>query len=360
MGGAERQALLLAKLLKHNYQCEITFFSLGQDDVVSSYCENLGFKTLIKTLNWSQNSLLRQIKAIIKFIIFLRKLKPDIILPYTHLPNILCNLTWRFTSAIFCCWNQRNSTSFNIYLLWEKFAVKNSSVILTNSANVRDKLMNENLFASKKIYYIRNGIDISSYIFDDLIWQTNLRENSLKICMIANLHDNKDHFTLLKSWKRIIDQVGNLDIQLLLAGRKGSTYNSLNRYIFVNQMVDSVVFLGSVKNIEILLSQVDICVFSSVHVHDSAPNGILECMAAGLPVVASNIKEIKEIFDNKEFNLFFNTGDDADLAEKLLIMIKDERLRSESGVYNKKLIERYYLPDILLENMVKIILKYSK
>ena len=39
----------------------------------------------------------------------LRRARPDVILPYTMRPNVLCGVLRRLAGARFCVWNQRDA-----------------------------------------------------------------------------------------------------------------------------------------------------------------------------------------------------------------------------------------------------------
>ena len=53
--------------------------------------------------------IVRDFIEVVRFSRRIREAAPDVLLPYTWFPNVLCGLVWRFTGARVCVWNQRDS-----------------------------------------------------------------------------------------------------------------------------------------------------------------------------------------------------------------------------------------------------------
>src|SRR5215203_7381277 len=108
--------------------------------------------------------------------------------------------------------------------------------------------------------------------------------------MVADLHSNKDHATLLRAWRKI---VMTCNAVLVLAGRHDDAYESLVVLSYELGIERNVRFAGHVSDVPGLLSAVDIGVFSSLS--EGCPNGVLECMAAGLAVAGTDIEGLREV-----------------------------------------------------------------
>ena len=97
---------------------------------------------------------------------------------------------------------------------------------------------------------------------------------------------------------------------------------------------NSVFFLGQVKDISGLLSACDIGILSTPN--EGLPNVVLEYMAAGLPVVVSNIPGNREALGENVDEQFYIHGDPESLAAKLKAMITKPELRQKMGDRNKR------------------------
>jgi glycosyltransferase involved in cell wall biosynthesis len=102
----------------------------------------------------------------------------------------------------------------------------------------------------------------------------------------------------------------------------------------------SVRFLGHVTDISSLLGAVDLGIFSSQL--EGCPNGVLECMAAGLPVVATDIPGIREALGNESESTLSPPGDYEAMASKISQLIIDAALRQRYGLINRERVERLF------------------
>lgn len=111
LGGAERQALLLASYLHEQMGAKVMVLGLGPPNRVSELCGNMNLAWQSAPFGFSGN-LLRDTVQLTRFTLLLRRLSPDILMPYTWFPNVLCGVVWRATGASCCIWNQRDSGYF--------------------------------------------------------------------------------------------------------------------------------------------------------------------------------------------------------------------------------------------------------
>lgn len=100
--------------------------------------------------------------------------------------------------------------------------------------------------------------------------------------------------------------------------------------------------------------QADICVIPSLW--DNSPNTVYEAMAAGKPIVASKVGGIPELV-TPETGILVTPGDPVDLADAILRLCQNEKLRSEMG---KKAQQRIREKADLTENVDQRIKVYRK
>jgi glycosyltransferase involved in cell wall biosynthesis len=81
------------------------------------------------------------------------------------------------------------------------------------------------------------------------------------------------------------------------------------------------------------------------------PNVLLECMAAGLPVVASRVASIPEVVTHRRNGLLVTPGDATDLAGRLLELVADERLRRRLGEAARSAMETGHGWDAVAKRM---------
>jgi glycosyltransferase involved in cell wall biosynthesis len=338
VGGAETQALILAEFLQEK----------GYVVWVGAFGDELGEGLLrfkekgIATIHWDfQEKLVlnpeptlkgRGLKwrSIIYLILKVRKLKVDVIFPFTYPPNLIFCSYFHWMGAKKCFWNQRdmgiNFSNKNL----EVEAINRATGIISNGNSGKTFLQK---FTKRPISIIHNGIDCKDYN----IQAAFKKDSIIRIVKVGNLHGNKDHLTVLRAWKKVLDSLGGKQqVELLFAGKFLNTYEEIRGFIDHNDLNQSVKLLGEVSNIPLLLSTCDIAVFSSKA--EGLPNGILEPMAARLPVVATQIEGSMEAL-GKDYPFLFDGNSIDDLVEYLLKLIRNQELRQQIGNGNQERVE---------------------
>jgi glycosyltransferase involved in cell wall biosynthesis len=89
-----------------------------------------------------------------------------------------------------------------------------------------------------------------------------------------------------------------------------------------------------------LLAAVDVGVFSSRT--EGCPNGVLECMAAGLAVAGTDIPGIREALGPEGLPFLAPPGDEERLAEAILDLAESPALRARAGAANRERIRREF------------------
>ncbi|RUS42611.1 glycosyltransferase family 4 protein [Cohnella sp. AR92] len=149
----------------------------------------------------------------------------------------------------------------------------------------------------------------------------------LRLVNVARLtHRKKGQDVLIRAVKRCADQGLNVTCDLI-----GGAYEyDKGSPLYLNELVRElglegrVRFLGNRYDVERLLPQYDAFVLPSRF--EGLGLVLLEAMAAGLPVVASNIDGPAELIENGKNGLLFPNEDDAALAEMICDLARNERL----------------------------------
>lgn len=329
VGGAETQALYLAEGLKRlGYKITISAFGSRDEGGISRF-----IKLKLSTCFWGFNEKLilenpKKIKLriikilkLLELIYKVRKLKVDIIVPFTYPPNVIFCSYWKLMNVKKCLWNQRDAgISFEFNSLEQK-ALSDCSEIVSNSLRGLHFLKR---ITDRHIHIIHNGVKVPPLNASSC----NL-DGKFQVVMIANLHRYKDHLTLLKAWK--IFMKDNHNAKLLLAGNKGDSYSELLAYAKKENLDFSIEFLGQVDSIPKLLYTCHLGVFSSID--EGLPNGILECMASGLPIIATDIEGAREALGN-DYQWLVPIQDEFKMAKMIGLFYQDKFLRDHVASNN--------------------------
>lgn len=179
----------------------------------------------------------------------------------------------------------------------------------------------------KRLFTVYSGVDKSRYFKKekDLVFKKslNLKENDFVISLIGN-------FSIDKGQKIFIDALSILrkkgfSFRALFAGKNTDSIE-LKKMFYNGPGEEKAVFLGLRDDVERLLNITDINVNAAIK-GEALSGSLREAMACGVPSVASAIAGNGEILKDGYNGFLFNTGDPVSLAEKLQVLMEDEKLR---------------------------------
>ena len=355
LGGAERQALLLAKHLREQEQALVEVWGFNTTGPVAEICEQqeIPWRVVPFPLHAER---VKQLDAMYQFTLLLQDTRPDILLPYTMLPNVVCGLVWEAAGAELCVWNQRDEGIITFDTKLDE-AVQRTPLFIANSKAGARFLCHKLNVAASKVHVIPNGVAVSSPQFDRRAWRETLEidESSFVACMVANVHANKDHATLLRAWRLVVRELER-DAVLVLAGRQYGAYQSLVELARELEIERSVRFAGQVTDVSGLLRAADIGVYSSRS--EGCPNGVLECMAAELAVVGTDIEGIRDVVGASD--LLAPPGDAERLASLIVKLANDVELRTRIGAANQERVKTLYSAERMCEATVSLLVQFSQ
>ena len=358
LGGAERQALILARHLLEHEQAEVEVWGFNKSGPVADICEEHGIRWKVVPYPFAAGSG-KRFYSLLKLAKALRDARPDVLLPYTFVPNVACGLVWKWTGAQLCVWNQRDEGLVSLTSKWERWAVKHTSYFVSNSHAGARYLIEKLNVDSRKVRVVENGVEERTSKLDGRQWRKRLEidDESFVACMVGNLHTNKDHATLLKAWRGVVTamKAGGREAVLVLAGRHDGAYASLVALSYALEIEHSVRFAGHVSDVTGLLSGADIGVFSSRS--EGCPNGVLECMAAGLAVAGTDIEGIREVVGLSGVKVLAAAGHADELARVILELANDPALCATLEADNRKRIKEKYDSRRMCEEAVSVLVE---
>ena len=202
--------------------------------------------------------------------------------------------------------------------------------IVANSAAAAQRLREEGV-AQNKIVVIPNGIDMR--LFSPPTWRRARRV----VATVANLREEKGHDVLLRAAALVRQQIPDARFRII---GDGPLRESLRVLASRLRLDDCVEFLGHREDVPALLADCDLYAFPS---HTEAfPNGLIEGMAAGLPVVASGVGGMLELVEHGQNGLLVPPGDEQALAGALLDVMRDDALANDLAMAARLTIEHRY------------------
>lgn len=189
-------------------------------------------------------------------------------------------------------------------------------------------IVKEDLHQGDNIHTVYSGIDLNKFSFQkDRIWFNKhyscLPDDQIVINTSA-LAPQKDLLTFLKTAKIITDN--NKNFKFFIFG-EGQERELLERYIQQHQLENHVFLPGFVNNITQILPNADFFLMTSQT--EGLGTSLLDSLACKIPIIATKAGGIPEVVQHEKTGLLCPIGDSQCLAQSLLKVEKDPKLRSE-------------------------------
>jgi glycosyltransferase involved in cell wall biosynthesis len=159
---------------------------------------------------------------------------------------------------------------------------------------------------------------------------TGIPEDVVLMVSVANLIPYKDYFSVLKALKALKNK-GYRFYYLILG--EGPLYEDIMLMVRRYGLGSSVRIVGNVENVDVYLKVSDIFIHSSRG--EGCSNAILEAMAAGLPIVASDTGGTREIVSS-EHAMLFQYKNHEQLAGFLAYLMDHPQHCRKMGVYSRQ------------------------
>jgi glycosyltransferase involved in cell wall biosynthesis len=172
--------------------------------------------------------------------------------------------------------------------------------------------------------------------------QTIKVDGVVKIISVGRLNKQKGLNILLESFAILVQGNTSIDFSLDIVGNGAEKSNLIKQSVMLN-ITKRINFRGWIKRINLVKSYQESDIFVSSSLDEGMPNSMLEAMACGLPIVASDIPAHREIIKSGENGLLISSQNPKELAGAIEILVKNKSLRQELGKNNVKKIKKYSL-----------------
>jgi glycosyltransferase involved in cell wall biosynthesis len=197
----------------------------------------------------------------------------------------------------------------------------------------------------KKLITIPNCIDIQKYSINEISEDLGALKNSgrLLIGCTAALRPQKDHGTLIRSMTIVTQSIPNALLVLIGDGPCRKQLEDLVQELRLDQ---NVYFAGYQSNIPAILQAFDVIALSSLY--EGLSLAALEGMAAGKPVVLTDVYGNAELIQDESFGILVTPQSPEAMAKALISLLHDDQLRKRMGTAARHLVaERYDIKTML-------------
>jgi glycosyltransferase involved in cell wall biosynthesis len=340
LGGAERHLALIAPRLKR-LGFEPSIYCISRRGVQADEVARAGVTVIGPP--WESNSpsspfvkFFRLFASCLKLMKILIADRPQIVHFFLPLAYVIgAPLAWLARSSILIM----SRRSLNLYqdqhpilARFERLLHRRMDAVLANSRAVFNQLVDLEGCDRSKVGIIYNGIDLHG-IERAAPPFNRISHPGVVLIIVANLIPYKGHSDLLEGLGTVRNQMPE-GWTLLCVGRDDGIRSGLEAQVQRLGLGGHVRFLGERTDVASLLKAADIGILCSHQ--EGFANAILEGMAAGLPIVATDVGGNSESVVHGQTGLIVPSRNPAALGQAILSLASDSVARERMGEAGRK------------------------
>ena len=213
-----------------------------------------------------------------------------------------------------------------------KFVLKRADYVLVVNQTLQEKVLELGINPDK-IYITPNAVDVEKFTPQNKELPPSVKISSDKpvLLFVGNLVFQKGVKYLLEAKKLM-----KAETELVIVG-DGPLRQDLEMKVR-DEKISDVIFTGARRDVDEIMPSADVFVLPSIS--EGFPITILEAMASGLPVVATNVGGISEVM-NEDVGIMVNPSNPGELASTLDKILENKTLMIDMGVAAREQALKY-------------------
>jgi glycosyltransferase involved in cell wall biosynthesis len=208
-----------------------------------------------------------------------------------------------------------------------------------------------------KVVYIHNAVNVRRFSPDGEVSQRlmSLKDGRKCVLYVGRVNEKKGVGDLIRAFEIVSNR--QRDCVLSVAGSGDMKYvEGLVKEVSRAGLDDRVYFLGPVPNREMpaLMRAADIIAYATRE-GEGIPRALLEGMACGKPVVATEVAGIPEAVIDGVTGFVVKPRDITTLADRLSILLADDSLRREMGLKARRHVEAEFNYDTVIPKIAALL-----
>lgn len=232
---------------------------------------------------------------------------------------------------------------------WNNFLLRQADAVHVISPHLKEYLSTIP-FPPKTVYTIINGVDVpvnlNTYDHKWIHKNYSLPQNGVVIGTTGRLEDVKGYDVLITAMATL--RRHHSQVYLILVG-DGSRRSSLQRLAEELGLAGYVIFTGYTSTIWEHLMSMDMFVCSSRS--EGVPFSVLEAMAVGLPIIATNVGGIPGIIANQHSGILIPPNNPDAMAEALQELLANPDKAAQLGQNASARIKNEFSAQYMAENV---------
>lgn len=358
--------------------------SMAEGYTVHNVCTDLGrFEELSKQgltmINIPINRKIHPInnaKSVWNLYRLMKKEQYDIVHVHTPIAALLGRIAAKlagvknviYTAHGFYFHDEMSKKQYKLFYSLEKYAARFlTDWLLLQSKEDYELAMNDKFKVPKRIIHLSNGVDIwkkfnkglvPSNDITEFYSKENINEEDFVFSFTGRLVKEKGIFELLESFKRLNIKYPHAKLILIGGLPEGERDQGSYQKLISEIKNENIRYLGFRKDIPLLMSASDVYILPSYR--EGLPRSIIEAMAMGKPVIATNIRGCREEVFDGENGYLVEKENVQELYVAMEKLITNTNLVKQFGVKSREIVEELFDEEKVLKKQIDLFGNLSK
>ena len=327
VGGAERHVTtMLPRMNPARFTPSV--ICIGEEGELFSTLRAAGIEAAALRLHKRQ-----AVRALIELVMMMRRTRPDVVVVQGYNAETLGRIAARIAGVKHTINWVHNASGLvqrgTVRRTVDRALTRWTSAYFGVAEAQRPYLVDELGHPDDKIRVIYNGVDLAQFRTSTdrgVLAEFGFAENDPVVGIVAVLRPEKDHVSLLRAARTVVDELPRA--RFLIIG-DGPTRPQLEALCTELQLTPNVHFAGSRDDVARLLPALDVFVLSSVS--ECFPISVLEAMACARPAVCTAVGGIPEMINDGETGYLVPPKDTQQLADRVVRLLRDPQTARRMG-----------------------------
>jgi glycosyltransferase involved in cell wall biosynthesis len=225
-----------------------------------------------------------------------------------------------------------------------RFLLRHIHVVVVILSTRMKAYLADHGFHALEVHHIPNGVDLQRFCLPP--GDTLTDEHAHVVVSVSGLRFAKGVDVLLQAWRLVVEQAPSLKAQLVIVG-DGRLQAQLECMAKALGIAERVEFTGVRSDIPEQLHRGKIAVLPSRA--EGMPNALLEAMACGCACVATRVSGSEDVIQHGINGLLVDVEDYVALADALLTLLHDPKLREKFLHAARETVENQYSLERIVE-----------
>ena len=241
-----------------------------------------------------------------------------------------------------------------VYKIADRFSSRYVTQFIAVSKAIKEQLVRKRNIHSGRITVVYNGVELDQYnqnmnASEKTRHSLGITDDYPIIGTIGRLVYQKGYSHFLQAAKQVYEKKKYVRFVIVGHGPEEDNLKNMAKSLGISHVCS---FAGLRRDIPELLSAFDVFVLSSVL--EGLPRIVIEAMAMGRPIVATDIDGVSEELEDGKTGLLVPPKDAGALAKSIIDLLVDKAKSFQMGINARKTAEEKFGVDIMLKKVEKV------